>query len=161
MNPIISLLEKMSFIGQFPAHLDVKNRVFLPAGFRRILQQSGSQNLVVRKDYFEDCLVLYPEQRWQEEIAKVRSRLNRFDEAQQMVYRKLVSEAQELQPDSNGRILLPKSLLDRAGIEQEVLFVGMEQTIEIWSAKRAAADGGQAFMSDADFADRLKNFMTE
>ncbi len=151
----------MSFIGQFPVRLDAKNRAFMPAGFRRILQQSGVQTLVVRKDYFENCLVVYPAQQWQEEIAGVRAKLNRFDGNQQMVYRKLVSEAQEVQLDSNGRMLLPQSLLDKVGIKQDALFVGMEQTIEIWAPDIAAGTGSQPFMSDSEFADSLKKFMTE
>jgi MraZ protein len=150
----------MSFIGQFPVRLDAKNRAFMPAGFRRLLQQAGEQTLVVRKDYFENCLVIYPASQWQQEIAGVRARLNRFDGNQQMVYRKLVSEAQELQLDSNGRVLLPKALLDKVGIKQDALFVGMEQTIEIW-APDAAAAGEQPFMTDSAFADSLKKFMTE
>ena len=150
----------MSFIGQFPVRLDAKNRAFMPAGFRRLLQQAGEQTLVVRKDYFENCLVIYPASQWQQEIAGVRARLNRFDGNQQMVYRKLVSEAQELQLDSNGRVLLPKVLLDKVGIKQDALFVGMEQTIEIW-APDAAAAGEQPFMTDSEFADSLKKFMTE
>ena len=151
----------MSFIGQFPVRLDAKNRAFMPAGFRRILQQSGDQTLVVRKDYFENCLVVYPAAQWQEEIAKVRAKLNRFDGNQQMVYRKLVSEAQEIQLDSNGRMLLPQALLDKVGIKQDALFVGMEQTIEIWAPDIAASGSQQPFMSDSEFADNLKKFMTE
>ena len=118
----------MSFIGQFPVRLDAKNRAFMPAGFRRILQQSESQTLVVRKDYFENCLVVYPAAQWQEEIAKVRAKLNRFDGNQQMVYRKLVSEAQEVQLDSTGRMLLPQALLDRVGIKQDALFFASRRT---------------------------------
>ena len=133
----------------------------MPAGFRRILQQSESQTLVVRKDYFENCLVVYPAAQWQEEIAKVRAKLNRFDGNQQMVYRKLVSEAQEIQLDSNGRMLLPQALLDKVGIKQDALFVGMEQTIEIWAPDIAASGSQQPFMSDSEFADNLKKFMTE
>ena len=141
--------------------LDAKNRAFMPAAFRRILQQADSQTLVVRKDYFENCLVVYPAQQWQEEIAGVRARLNRFDGNQQMVYRKLISEAQEVQLDSNGRLLLPQALLDKVGIKQDALFVGMEQTIEIWAPQVAAGTGEQPFMTDAEFADSLKKFMTE
>ena len=151
----------MGFIGQFPVRLDAKNRAFMPAGFRRILQQSGCQSLVVRKDYFESCLVVYPASQWQEEIAGVRTRLNRFDVDQQMVFRKLVSEAQEVQLDSNGRMLLPQPWLDKVGIRQDALFVGMEQTIEIWNPDVAVGTGQQPFMSDSDFADSLKKFMTE
>lgn len=161
MKSNIDFQEGMSFIGQFPARLDAKNRVFIPAAFRRILQQDGQQTLVVRKDYFENCLVVYTAQQWQEEVSKVRARLNRFDGNQQMVYRKLVSEAQEIQLDSNGRVLLPKVMLERAGISQDVLFVGMEQTIEIWADKNAETQQEQAFMTDSDFADGLRKFMTE
>ena len=151
----------MSFIGQFPVRLDAKNRAFMPAAFRHLLQQAAEQTLVVRKDYFENCLVVYPASQWQQEIAGVRARLNRFDGNQQMVYRKLVSEAQELQLDSNGRVLLPKALLDKVGIKQDALFVGMEQTIEIWNPDVAAANGQQPFMGDSEFADSLRKFMTE
>ena len=161
LNPNIDYQQRMSFIGQFPVRLDAKNRAFMPAGFRRILQQSGVQTLVVRKDYFENCLVVYPAQQWQEEIAGVRAKLNRFDGNQQMVYRKLVSEAQEVQLDSNGRMLLPQALLDKVGIKQDALFVGMEQTIEIWAPDIAAGTGSQPFMSAREFADSLKKFMTE
>jgi MraZ protein len=78
-----------------------------------------------------------------------------------MVYRKLVSEAQEVQLDSNGRMLLPQALLDKVGIKQDALFVGMEQTIEIWAPDIAASGSSQPFMSDSEFADNLKKFMTE
>ncbi len=161
LKPDIDYQAKMSFIGQFPVRLDAKNRAFMPAGFRRQIQQAGEQTLVVRKDYFENCLVVYPASQWQQEIAGVRARLNRFDGNQQMVYRKLVSEAQEVQLDSNGRLLLPKSLLDKVGIKQDALFVGMEQTIEIWNPDVAAGANQQPFMSDGEFADSLKKFMTE
>ena len=151
----------MSFIGQFPVRLDAKNRAFMPAAFRHLLQQAAEQTLVVRKDYFENCLVVYPASQWQQEIAGVRARLNRFDGNQQMVYRKLVSEAQEVQLDSNGRLLLPQALLDKVGIKQDALFVGMEQTIEIWNPDVAAQNGQQPFMSDSEFADSLRKFMIE
>lgn len=152
----------MSFLGQFPVRLDAKNRVFIPAGFRRLLQQMGEQTLVVRKDYFENCLVVYPVSQWQQEIQGVRSRLNRFDGDQQMVYRKLVSEAQEVQLDSNGRLLLPKQLLDKVGIKDNAMFVGMEQTMEIWAVHNAQTNSAdEAFMSDVQFAANLKQFMTE
>ncbi|MCQ2066864.1 MAG: cell division/cell wall cluster transcriptional repressor MraZ [Bacteroidaceae bacterium] len=160
----------MSFIGQFQAKLDSKNRVFLPAAFRRSLQSEASQEadqkeitLIVRRDFFENCLVIYPECQWKAEIEKARARLNRFDNVQQMVYRKLISEAQELTLDANGRMLIPRALLERVGIVQEALFVGMEQTIEVWapSVADAGCGNGEPFMSDADFAKGIKEFMAE
>lgn len=165
----------MSLIGQFAAKLDSKNRVFLPAAFRRSIQtvvagtdaedkvKSQEVTLVVRRDLFENCLVIYPESEWRAEIEKVRSKLNRFDSLQQMIFRKLVSEAQEVTLDSNGRFLLPKGLLEKVGITQEVLFVGMERTIEMWAPSVAGKSdvGGEPFMSDAEFEEGIKQFMAE
>jgi MraZ protein len=151
----------MSFIGQYIARLDAKNRAFLPAPFRRVLQDSDKQRLIIRKDYFENCLIIYPLNQWMAEIEKVRSKLNRFDASQQMVYRKLISEAQEVILDNSGRMLISRSLLDKVGISQDILFVGMEQTIEMWAPAVADAENQQHFMTDADFAGELKNFMTK
>ncbi len=160
----------MSFIGQFQAKIDSKNRVFLPAAFRRGIQPELSQDghsedvtVVVRRDFFENCLVVYPVAQWQYEINKVRSRLNRFDSAQQMVYRKLVSEAQEVVLDSSGRMLIPRQMLEKVGIGHDVLFVGMEQTIELWAPSVAGARSGgeEPFMSDESFAEGIKEFMIE
>lgn len=151
----------MSFIGQYIARLDAKNRAFLPAPFRRVLQDSDKQRLIIRKDYFENCLIIYPLNQWMAEIEKVRSKLNRFDASQQMVYRKLISEAQEVILDNSGRMLIPRYLLDKVGISQDILFVGMEQTIEMWAPAVADAENQQHFMTDADFAGELKNFMTK
>lgn len=151
----------MSFIGQIGAKLDAKNRVFFPAGFRRVLQEAKEIRLVVRKDVFENCLVVYPESQWRAEVENVRSRLSRFDADHQKVYRKLISEAQEVTLDSSGRMLLSRNLLDKAGIAQDVLFVGMEQTIEIWAGTAGADDKREPFMSDKEFVDSIKELMTE
>ena len=165
----------MDFIGQYPVKLDAKNRAFMPAGFRRQMvedsrQASGPEGtakeldqftLVARKDYFEDCLVIYTKQAWEEEGAKVRSRLNRFDGNQQMLYRKMVSEAQILQLDPSGRILFPKVLLDKAKIDRDVIFIGMQQTIEVWAQEKAMEGQNEVFMSDADFTKGLQECMAD
>ena len=49
---------RMRFLGNIEAKIDAKGRAFLPAVFRKVLQTSGDENLVLRKDVFEDCLVL-------------------------------------------------------------------------------------------------------
>ena len=54
----------MRFLGNVEAKTDVKGRAFLPAVFRKVLSASGEENLVLRKDVFQACLVLYPESVW-------------------------------------------------------------------------------------------------
>ena len=148
----------MNFIGRFSAKIDAKNRVFLPSSFRKTVIAAAEESLVIRKDYFENCLVIYPLSEWRAEVERVRQRLNRFDVRQQMVYRQLLSEAQEVQIDSSGRILISKQQLEKVGIKQDVVFVGMQQVIELWDAN-AVADNNEGFISEQEFAKELMNFM--
>ena len=70
---------RMRFLGNIEVRVDVKGRVFLPSVFRKILQASGNEGLVLRKDVFQPCLVLYPENVWNAQMDELRSRLNRWN----------------------------------------------------------------------------------
>jgi MraZ protein len=124
------------FIGNIDAKTDVKGRVFVPASFRKILQSSGNLQLILRKDIYQDCLVLYPSAVWNEELDQLRAKLNKWDERQQQVFRQFVLESEVLDMDANGRILIPKRYLQMAHIGGEIRFVGMDNTIEIWNRSK-------------------------
>ena len=98
----------MRFLGNIEAKMDTKGRAFLPAVFRKILQASSEERLVLRKDVFQPCLVLYPESVWNEQMDALRLRLNRWNKQHQQVFRQFVSEVEVLTLDGNGRFLLPK-----------------------------------------------------
>jgi MraZ protein len=123
----------MRFLGNIEAKIDVKGRAFLPAVFRKVLQAAGEERLVMRKDVFQPCLVLYPESVWNEQMDQMRQRLNRWNKQQQQVYRKFVSEVELLTLDGNGRFLIPKRYQRMADIDLDIKFTGMGDTIEIWS----------------------------
>ncbi|KAA6307337.1 Transcriptional regulator MraZ, partial [termite gut metagenome] len=55
------------FFGNIEAKTDTKGRVFIPAQFRKQLTADSEERLIMRKDVFQDCLVLYPESVWNEE----------------------------------------------------------------------------------------------
>lgn len=123
----------IQFLGNIEAKIDTKARVFVPASFRKILQSSAQNALILRKDIFQDCLVLYPLQVWEEELANLRSRLNRWDKSQQALFRQFVVDAERVEMDANGRILIPKRYCQMAGITSDVIFLGVDNTIEIWT----------------------------
>lgn len=123
----------VQFLGNIDAKIDAKARVFIPASFRKVLQLSGCTELVLRKDIFQNCLVLYPSQVWEDEVSVLRSRLNRWDKVQQQVFRQYVSDAERLELDASGRILVPKRYLLMVGIESDVKFLGVDNTIELWA----------------------------
>ena len=145
----------MRLLGNIEAKVDAKGRVFLPAVFRKGLQTEREESLVMRKDVFQSCLVLYPESVWNAQMDQLRSRLNRWNRAHQEIYRQFVSDVEMITLDGNGRFLIPKRYLRMADIEQEVKFIGMGDTIEIWSAARTA----KPFREPDDFGRALEEVM--
>ncbi len=145
----------MRFLGNIEAKTDAKGRVFLPAVFRKVLQASGSESLVLRKDIFQDCLVLYPESVWNEQMDSLRARLNRYNAQHQKIFRQFVSEVELVNLDGNGRFLIPKRYLSMAAIRQDVKFIGMGDTIEIWSNEKVE----ESLMNSDEFGQALEEIM--
>ena len=145
----------MRFLGNIEAKTDAKGRAFLPAIFRKVLQAGGEERLVLRKDVFQPCLVLYPESVWNEQMDQMRKRLNRWNKQHQQVFRQFVSEVELVSLDGNGRFLIPKRYQRMAAIEQDIKFVGMGDTIEIWSSQKAE----EQQMTAEDFGNALEELM--
>lgn len=122
----------MRFLGNIVAKLDAKNRVFIPAAFRKQLLQDEGQKLYLRKDVFQNCITVYTFDVWEEELLNLRASLNRWEPEQQELYRQFMIDAEEVLPDSSGRILISKQLLNLVGIDSEVRFLGVDNTLEIW-----------------------------
>lgn len=145
----------MRFLGNIEAKTDAKGRVFLPATFRKVLQGAGEEQLVMRKDVFQKCLVLYPESVWNQQLDVLRSRLNRWNRQDQQVLRQFVSDAEVITLDGNGRFLINRRYLELAGIQQTVRFIGVDDTIEIWATEEAE----KAFMDAEDFSNTFESLM--
>ena len=146
----------MRFLGNIEAKIDAKGRAFLPATFRKVLQAGSEERLVMRKDVFQPCLVLYPESVWNAQMDELRCRLNRWNRQHQQVFRQFVGEVELLTLDGNGRFLIPKRYQRMADIEQDIKFVGMGDTIEIWSNAQSEATK----MTAEDFGNALETLMT-
>ncbi len=126
----------MRFIGTIEAKVDQKGRVFLPAQFRRILQAGNEERLILRKDLYEDCLVIYPETVWNHRLDELHARLSVWNKKEQQLFRQFVKDVEWLSLDGNGRFLIPKRYLKMAAIIQSVVFIGMDETIEIWAKEK-------------------------
>jgi MraZ protein len=121
-----------NFIGNTEAKVDAKGRVCIPANFRKVLQTEENKTIILRKDIYKDCLVLYPMSAWKEELSKIRARLDEYDEEQNAFYELFNANTEQLEMDSIGRILIPKLYLQVAGIKSEVRFIGLDRTIRLW-----------------------------
>ena len=145
----------MRFLGNIEAKTDAKGRAFLPAVFRKVLNASGEDSLVLRKDIFEPCLVLYPESVWNERMDALRKRLSRWSRRDQMIYRQYVTDVEMITLDGNGRFLIPKRYLKMANIDQHIRFTGMDDCIEIW----ANSENNEPFMSAEEFSKAMEETM--
>lgn len=144
-----------SLIGNIEAKIDAKGRVFLPAQLRRQLPEGEA--LVIRKGIFNDCLELYPESVWSEMISVMRTKLSRFNKQQVQTFRQFVAEADRIDLEENGRMLIPKRLADAIGLNGNVRFVGCDSTIEIWPSGKVE----ETFMATDDFANAIESLMSQ
>lgn len=121
------------FRGQFSHSIDTKGRLAIPAKFRELLATQFDERLIVT--HFDQCLWAYPVPTWHELEKKIAA-LPQFLEEVKAMQRVFISAAFESPLDKQGRILLPPTLREYAGLNSEAILVGMTQRIEIWSKER-------------------------
>jgi MraZ protein len=121
------------FLGEYESTLDAKGRFLFPAGFRRQLAETAAgeaQQFVINRG-FEKCLTLYPIQAWRPIFDKI-SRLNDFDPRARAFRRYFLNGAITVEPDTAGRLLIPRNLLEYAGLTRELVLASAVDKIEIW-----------------------------
>ena len=123
-----------TFIGDYTCKVDVKGRIILPAAFKKQMPVDAQDHFVVRKDIFENCLVLYAIEDWDRQLIKIRKKLNPYNREQNMFLRNFFKGTAELSLDNNNRILVPKKLMDLIGADRDVVLAGQDGRIEIWAA---------------------------
>jgi len=148
-------VEMIQFLGNMEAKADTKGRIFVPAIFRKRLQSEGEDFLVLRKDIFQDCLVLYPGSVWEKEIEILRGRLNKWNREQQQIFRQFVLDAERLEMDASGRVLIPKRYLQMVAIDSDVRFLGVDETIEVWAKEKLE----KPLIDPDDFSSKLQQLM--
>jgi Uncharacterized protein conserved in bacteria len=121
------------FIGNSDAKADAKGRIFIPAHYRKALQEGESSRLVMRKDPYSNSLMLYPETIWNQKLTTLKNGLDEWNPTHQIVLMQYVSEAEWLDMDSQGRVLIPRKYLQMIGAESAVQFVGMLDTFSLWA----------------------------
>ena len=125
-----------TFLGKIDAKLDAKGRVFVPSVFRKVLSEEERECIVVRMEADEKYLLVYPESVWNRQVVELQSKLNEWDPEDQMLLMQFVGDAEVLDFDAQGRVLLPKRLQGRLGGDSELVFVGMVDRIALWSKSK-------------------------
>ena len=170
-----------TFIGNIEVKADEKGRIFVPAGYRKILAEGGSRRIVMRRDTDNACLIFYPEQVWNEKVSALRNALDEWDPDDQLLLMQFMSDAEILEPDNQGRILLQKRNLEclndvqgvksqESGVRNQesrvkteykqedgngLVFVGMYDRFALWKPEVYAAKR----LEQKELAERIRERM--
>lgn len=125
-----------NFIGDYTVKLDSKGRLSFPAAFKKQIREAVQDGFVLKRDVFESCLILYPMEEWERQNRIIRSKTNPYNKEHARFLRMLFSGTAEVSLDANNRMLIPKRLLDFAGINSEVVMAGQSGKIEIWASEK-------------------------
>jgi MraZ protein len=135
------------FRGVYEHQIDAKGRTSLPARLRETLVGSYDERLILTTA-LDPCLHAYPVREW-EALETALGKRSPMEPGVKTLMRLYVAAAQECPLDKMGRVLIPPTLRAHAGLEKDVVWVGMVKVMELWSrtgwAKaqeeaRAAAD---------------------
>jgi MraZ protein len=118
-------------IGEYDCKLDAKGRFVLPSGLKKQLMPGDQERFVINRG-FEKNLTLYPDSEWQKISREINS-LNLYNKKNREFVRYFFRGASELTTDATNRLLLPKSLMEYAGIDKEIVLFAYGQRIEIWA----------------------------
>lgn len=118
------------FLGSHEHSLDDKGRIIMPSRFRAKLEEG-----VVMVFWLEECVAVFP----RSEFEKLAERMESLPEGSsegRMLARVLFGHAFEAIPDRQGRLTVPPKLRQLAGLEREVVAVGVKNRVELWDRAR-------------------------
>lgn len=141
------------FLGSHHHNLDTKGRLAIPARFRDEL----ADGLVLTRG-FDACIALYPLAAWETLAGRI-NELSIADADVRQFRRMVFAEAVDVQLDSQGRILIPAPLRAFAGIEREVVVIGVHSSVEIWSPARWSSISDNLDASSDEIATRLAGML--
>ncbi len=121
----------ISFIGTYDCKADAKGRVMIPVTLKNQMAPIINKGFVIKRSVFQPCLELYPMEEWNLLMEKM-NRKNRFKKKNNDFIRRFSAGVKPVEVDATGRLLIPKNLIDVAGITKEVVLSSAINIIEIW-----------------------------
>lgn len=137
-------------LGEYEHTVDDKSRLTLPAKFRAAM--AGG---VVLTRGLDACIDAYPVEGWTKLVASSLAGLNPLSRETRVLERFYYSGAVEVQPDKQGRVMLPPALIEHGRLGREVVVVGMRDRLEIWDRAAWRAQLKEVMGSAEDVAERL------
>ncbi|MBN2051587.1 MAG: division/cell wall cluster transcriptional repressor MraZ [Spirochaetales bacterium] len=121
--------------GEYKASIDEKGRIMVPARIRSAI----SGNVLVVTRGIDSCIWLFPPEEWQRISESLMSATSVFKSRTRLLQRRIIAPAQEVEIDKAGRLNIPPTLRESAGLGKEGIILGIEKYIEIWDEKTYSA----------------------
>jgi MraZ protein len=121
----------LELIGVQECKVDPKGRLMFPVALKSQLTDILEEGFVIKRSIFQKCLELYPRSQWNKEVKGV-TRLNRFVKKNNDFIRVFMAGVREVQLDNNGRLLIPKDLVNFGEIKTDIVLASALNMIEIW-----------------------------
>ena len=118
--------------GEYKYSLDEKGRLMVPAKIRGEIKG----NVMYLTRGVDQCLWLFPPEEWRSIAENLIGSTSLFQEKARMIQRRILAPAQEAELDRSGRIAIPPTLREYAGLHRECYILGIVKYIEIWDAER-------------------------
>lgn len=122
----------LNLIGVHECKMDSKGRVAIPAGLKKQLMPILDRGFVIKRSVFQKCLELYPMEEWEKTMSKV-NKLNRFVKKNNDFIRMFTAGVKLLEMDANGRLNIPKDLMNFANLKSELVLSSAVGMIEVWN----------------------------
>lgn len=132
----------MAFMGEYNHTVDSKGRLIIPTKFR---DELGAEFVVTKG--LDGCLFVFSQNAWNDFEAKLRTLPLTRKDARQLV-RFFVAGATSCELDKQGRILVPATLREFAGLEKDVVLAGITDRVEIWSKEKWTENNAIGDMDD-------------
>jgi MraZ protein len=122
-----------TFTGQYSFNIDSKNRINIPAPLRKQFSNKDKKTFVVTRG-IDSCAWIYPITEWKK-IQIELQQLSSLSKTNRIFLRNHLRHANILKYDSQGRFVLPQSLIEYASIKKDITIIGVLNKIEIWNTK--------------------------
>ena len=122
------------FLSSYENKIDKKGRVSVPASFRSYLNSMGYNGFIAYPSFNHPSLEACSQERI-EKLSNTIDALNPFEEKRDFFATSVLSESENIQFDTEGRVSISTKLLNHAKINNDVLFVGLGKTFQIWEPK--------------------------
>lgn len=125
----------INFIGTYECKADAKGRFMMPVSLKKQLAPVLQDGFVLKRAVFQPCLELYPMVEWNAMMTRI-NKLNRFNKKNNDFIRRFTAGVKTVEIDANGRLLIPKDLIQIAGISKEITVSSAINIIEIWDKQQ-------------------------